>query len=99
MDPNDEVDTLHDLSHFRFKNVEILLKNGKRIEGQFVNFHVKQGGMVDQYPMNEYCFLPVDHSQEYWSIHTLKNGLFDEVPTCIEFFEFAELSEIIIRVN
>ena len=47
MNPNDEVDTLHDLSHFRFKNVEILLKNGKRIEGQFVNFHVKQGGMVD----------------------------------------------------
>jgi len=87
---------LYDLSNPHFENTEIVLNDGRRLKGEFVQFKILRDNTAYLYPAEKYCFVPEERKELFWHEYEWNDGTLNEMPDYILQLSMAHIKQIII---
>lgn len=94
--PTQTPNYLYDLSNPHFENTELLLDDGKKLKGQFVQFRILKGDVEYLYPAEKYCFVPEDQKKLFWHEYEWNEGIFTDIPPYVLQLSMAYIKQITI---
>lgn len=94
--PTQTSNYLYDLSNPHFENTDLVLVDGQRLKGQFVQFKVQKGDVEYLYPSEKYCFVPENQKKLFWHEYEQHEGAFSKMPPYIIQLSMAHIKQIII---
>lgn len=94
--PTQTLNYLYDLSNPHFENTELLLADGSRLKGMFVQFRVLKGEVEYLFPSEKYCFVPEDKKKLFWHEYEWNEGAFREIPEYVVQLSMSHIKQITI---